>query len=332
MLRLQLALERWPLIQPFSISRYTYHDSLIATARLVHGDSTGTGECEPHGWDEAHARALVSDVGLAIDDSSAVPPWLDGLTRDNIGERMARSPLRNAVDCALWDLDAKSLGRPAYELAGSSWEPLPVLMTIGIDTPDAMASIARSMVGAYWVKVKLGRNDGLDVARLEAVAAELPGIPLLLDPNGGWDPGTLAAMLPLASRLGVRVIEQPMVPELDAYMPAPPDGMRFFADESCLDRASLDRIAPHFQGINIKLDKAGGLTEALALRSAATARGLDVMVGMMSGTSLAVAPGFLLAQGLDVVDLEVGFLREDRNPPIRIVDFRMQPPDRALWG
>lgn len=329
---MSISFGQWPLSQPFSISRYTFTQSLTATVELIDSDGCrGRGECEPHEHDQALARAMVEDAGVSLDDGSR-PEWLDGLDRRSLGDRMRRSPVRNAIDCALWDLDAKRSGRAAYELAGLPWQPLPVMSTVGIDTPAAMGTTAASFAGAGWVKVKLGGKDGLDEERLEAVAAALPGVPILVDPNGGWDPAMLIRMLPLAARLGVRIIEQPMLPSLNAAMPAPPSDLVFCADESCLDRSSLRDVRRHFQAINIKLDKTGGLTEALALREEAEGLGLGVMVGMNSGTSLAVAPSFLLAQGLDVVDLEVGFLRADRDDPIRIVDHVMQLPERTLWG
>ncbi len=329
---LSVTLERWPLKEPFTISRHTFVESLVATATLRDdGGLTGRGEGEPHEWDFDAAHALLDSARVGAPTDRA-PPWLDGLTRDNIGSRLPRTPLRNAIDCALWDLEAKREGVPAHTLAGLPWQPLDVLSTIGIAAPDAMARTAASLADAHWLKVKLGGKDGRDAERLEAVTAAAPGVPILLDPNGGWDLSTLTSMLPLAARLGVRIIEQPMLPRDDALMPKPPGDLVFCADESCLDRQSLDAVAGRFQCINIKLDKAGGLTEALALRREAERRGLRVMVGMNSGTSLAVAPAFLLAQGLEVVDLEVGFLTRDRDAPIVVDDYRMQPPSPDLWG
>ena len=329
---LHAALELWPLRSPFSISRYTFTDSMVTTVRIANSSgATGAGECEQHEWDADIARLQMDALGL-VPGARSYPAWLEGLSRTNVLQRLDRSPLRNAVDCALWDLECKELGVRASALAGMPDAPVPVMDTLGIDTPEVMERAAQAHRGARWLKVKVGAKDGLDAARLEAVAAAVPGTQLLVDANCGWTPDSLATLLPLASRLGVRMIEQPMDPRFDTQMPKPPEGLAFCADESCLDRGSLPRVREHFQFINIKLDKAGGLTESLALRRAAEDMGLGVMIGMMSGTSLAVAPAFVLAQGLDVVDLEVGFLTRDRVPPMVIDKGMLQAPAAALWG
>jgi len=329
---LRATIERWPLKAPFSISRYTFTESLVATIRVApDGQSVGVGECEPHGWDDQVTADMLADAGITP-NYPCTPSWLEGLTRHNICERLPRNSLRNGIDCALWDAEAKSNGVRAYELAGQGSNPLPVMPTIGIDSPDGMERRARSFAGAPWLKVKVGFKDGLDEQRLEAVAGAAPSSTLLIDANGGWTPADLKRLLPLLSRLGARIVEQPMTPAYDDCMPRPPDGLMFCADESCLDRRSLPTVRQRYQYINIKLDKAGGLTEALALRAEAERLGLGVMVGMMSGTSLAVAPAFVLAQGLDVVDLELGFMTRDREPAMIIEEFTLQPPDPALWG
>lgn len=326
------SIERWPLKEPFSISRHTFLDSLVVTATITDvGGRVGIGECEPHGWEDNVALRQMDAAGCVAGRSSS-PAWLQSATRDNIVDRLPRNPLRNGIDCALWDLEAKTRGLRAHELAGTTSAPIPIMPTLGLNPPEVMGKRAAGLAGAAWVKVKLGAKDGLDVQRLEAVSAALPGVSILVDPNGGWNRDTLVAMMPICQRLGVRIIEQPMVPELNNQMPKPIGDIRFFADESCLDRASLPAVREHFQGVNIKLDKSGGLTESLALRCAAESQGLGVMVGMMSGTSLAVAPAFVLAQGLEVVDLEVGYMTRDREPPMVIDNFRLQPPAAALWG
>lgn len=331
-LDVHLDVESWPLREPFTISRRTFTASLVATAHVSDREGhVGQGECEPHEWSEDAATDLVAQAGL-VPGTTHSPAWAKGLDRRNLAERMDRSPLRNAIDCALWDLEAKSVGTRAHVLAGLPWRPVPVMPTLGINTPEAMARAASAHQGARWLKVKVGSSDGEDAKRIEAVAAAVPGTDLLLDANAGWSPATLAALLPLCRRLGVRIIEQPLSPALNESMPKPAGDILFCADESCLDRGSLPVVREHFQFINIKLDKTGGLTEALALRAEAENLGLGVMVGMMSGSSLAVAPAFLLAQGLDVVDLELGFLMHDREAPMRIERAQLQPPDRQLWG
>lgn len=337
-MRLFAKIQRWPLREPFTISRRTFVDSLTITVQ-VHDDEgrTGQGECEPHEWDEGVAQQLLAEHGLRprTDELGQAPEGLRDLRRDQPASRLRNTPLRNAIDCALWDLDAKRLGRRAWALAG--WDdaaPLtvPVVPTIGLATPQAMEAQARKLGAPRWVKLKLGAADGQDPQRLEAVAGALPHSRLLVDANGGWTPGILQAMLPLAQRLRVCVIEQPLPPELDSAMPVPPSGIVFCADESCLDRAALTAVRRHFQWINIKLDKCGGLSEALALRDVAEAQGLGVMVGSNGGTSLAMAPAFVLAQGLEIVDLAVDHLLHDREPAVCIAGQVMQQPPRALWG
>jgi L-alanine-DL-glutamate epimerase-like enolase superfamily enzyme len=332
MLTIKVDLDRWDLKEPFAIARLTFYASLIATVRIrdAHGNE-GVGECEPHEWDEDASRALIAGVDL-VPGEWCQPGWAENLDRENLGDRLPRSALRNAIDCALWDLDAKRRGIDAGAMAGKRWEPVTVMPTIGINTPERMAQIATSFDAPGCVKVKLGATDGLDAERMQAISTALPGVPLLIDVNTGWTPEMLAAMLPIASRCNVRIVEQPLPPALDEMMPTPPTGIQFCADESCLDRSSLPRVSRHFQYINIKLDKAGGLSEALALREEAERLGMGVMVGMMSGTSLAVAPASLLAQGLKVVDLELGFLVRDREPPMHIENNKLLPPLAALWG
>ena len=325
-------LERLPLREPFTISRRTFYDSLTATVTVFgNRGQIGRGECEPHEFDEASALRLIADTGL-MPGVRTVPTWAAGITRARLLDRLPRSPMRNAIDCALWDAEAKGRGVRASELAETSWAPVQVMPTLGIHAPLAMAAEAEAHRSAQWLKVKVGSADGQDAERIEAVAAAVPGVSLLLDANAGWSPQTLASILPLCTRLGVRVIEQPLDPSLNSEMPPPRGDLMFCADESCLDRSSLPDVLGRFQCINIKLDKTGGLTEALALRQEAERKGLAVMVGMMSGSSRAVAPASLLAQGLELVDLELGFLVEDREPAMRINGWNLQPPEPALWG
>lgn len=332
MLSVHVSVDRWPLKEPFTISRLTFHESLIATVRVRDEQGwEGIGECEPHEWDEAEAQALLRSSALTP-DAWCEPAWAEDLDRTALLDRLPRSPIRNAIDCALWDYDSKRGAVRASTLADMDWAPVSVMPTIGIDLPERMATTAGALGPVALIKVKLGAGDGRDAERMEAIAAAAPLSALLIDVNTGWSPEELTAMLPIARRCNVRVIEQPMLPALDEAMPLPPDGIIFCADESCLDRSSLARVAPCFQAINIKLDKAGGLTEALALRAEAERLGMTVMVGMMSGTSLAVAPASLLAQGLDLVDLELGFLVRDREPAMRIEAERLHPPEPRLWG
>jgi L-alanine-DL-glutamate epimerase-like enolase superfamily enzyme len=332
MMDIVTSIERWPLKEPFRISRYTFTESLVVTATITDdAGNVGVGECEPHGWEETVAHQQLSRA-MALPGAKRQPAWLPGLARANVLERLERNPFRNGVDCALWDLEAKRAGVRAHVLAETTVNPVRVMPTIGIDTPAEMARRAGACLGASWIKVKLGGKDGLDPERLEAVASALPGVPILVDPNCGWDLPELKSMLPLAQSLGIRIVEQPLLPEFNDVMPPAFGDIRFCADESCLDRGSLPAVHGRFQMVNVKLDKTGGLSEALALRKAAEGLGMGVMVGMMSGTSLAVAPAFVLSQGLDVVDLEIGYMTDDRVPAMTLDNFVLQPPAAALWG
>lgn len=326
-------IERFPLKEPFTISRLTFTDSLIATVKLKDEQgNVGFGECEPHEWDEAVGHEMLKSVGLKS-GAWTKPAWAkSGLSRESLNTRLSRSPIRNAIDCALWDLESKQNGVRANTFTDMKWDPVTVMPTIGIKKPAEMAKTAKSFGKINFVKVKLGGSDGLDAERMEAVSNALPGVSLLIDVNTGWTPEVLLWMLPVARRCNVKIIEQPLLPEFNTSMPKPEGDIVFCADESCLDRSSLEGIEPYFQFINIKLDKTGGLTEALALREEAERLGMGVMVGMMSGTSLAIAPAHLLAQGLEVVDLELGFLKQDRQPAMRIEGDQIFPPKPKMWG
>lgn len=332
--RMEASLARWPLREPFAIARHVFEDSLALTVTLHQDGCSGRGECEPHEHDqivglEAQAEALRR---------AREPGWLDGLTRANIGQRLPCSPLRNALDCALWDLEARRRGVRAWELdpalaarVGSA-APVRLTPTLALDTPVAMAAAASRLRGRPRVKIKLGGGDGRDAERIEAVAAACPGTELLADVNGGWSRAQMVALLPLAVRHGVTILEQPLPPGADAELPRPPPGLRLCADESCTDRSSLGHVAGRYQMINVKLDKTGGLGEALALVDEAARRGLPWMVGSNGGTSLAMAPLYLLAHGALCVDAGAGHLLHDREPSLDVRDGWMFPPPRWLWG
>lgn len=327
---LQADLRRWPLREPFAISRHVFVDSLALTVQLREGDLCGWGECEPHEHD--HSVGLQAQAELLRRAGEA--DWLATLSTDNILARLPNQPWRNALDCTLWDLAAKRSGLRVWELLGrgEGSPPVAVAPTVGLASPQDMARAASALCGAKRLKIKLGGNDGADALRLEAIAAAAPGVELLADINGGWTARQVREWLPLACRCGVSVIEQPLPPGQDAELPPPPAGLRFCADESCTDRSSLPLVARHYQMINVKLDKTGGLTEALALVDAAAAVGLPYMLGSNGGTSLAMAPLYVLAHGALVVDLGVGHLAADRGTVLRVECNLVHAPARALWG
>jgi L-alanine-DL-glutamate epimerase-like enolase superfamily enzyme len=325
---LNASVERWPLREPFRISRRTFVDSLILTVRLADGSVCGAGEAEPHEWDDAVAAAVL-DQARAL----ARQPRFQALDRQALQRTLPAGALRSAIDCAFWDLSSKQAGQRAWTLAGLAVpDALPVMSTLSLDAVDAMAAAAQRLRGAPLVKLKLGAGDGLDLARLDAVAQALGGTPLLIDANGGFSREDLTAVLGHAARCHVVVIEQPFPPGHEHLIPAPVAGLRFCADESCIDRSSLPSLARHFQMVNIKLDKCGGLTEGLALAEAAQRLGLACMVGSNGGSSLAVAPAYLLAAVCEFADLGAGHLCTDREPPMTMRGSWLQAPPAALWG
>lgn len=329
MTTLSARLDRWLLSAPFTISRRTFTESLVLTVQLQDGPWRAWGECEPHEFDQtAGERELQAAQALAAD-----PPGLAGLDREHLQATMPNRPLRNALDCALWDLQAKKTGLRAWQLAGKDdAPPIRIMPTVGLDLPGRMAQAAARQRQAPAIKIKLGGHDGRDGERIEAVSAAAPGVPLLADINGGWTRRQLMDLLPLAVRCGVSVIEQPLPPGQDVQLPRPPADLRFCADESCTDRASLDLVARHYQMINVKLDKTGGLTEALATVEAAARRGMPYMVGSNGGTSLAMAPLYVLAIDAQLVDLGVEHLLKDRMPGLPVRDGLVHPPPPQLWG
>lgn len=333
-LRLQVDMERWPLREPFAISRHVFHDSLVLTVQLLQDGLRGRGECEPH----EHDQTTGLEAQAELLRRAAVPGWLDGLDRSQLLERVPCTPWRNALDCALWDLDAKRSGRrawlldPALAARVGTAPPVPLTPTVALDDPQTMAEAAAACGEAPFLKLKLGSADGRDGERLEAVSAAWRGRPLLVDVNGGWSMHDLRRWMPLARRLNVAVIEQPLPPGADEELPSPAGSLLFCADESCTDRRSLGHVAARYQMVNVKLDKTGGLTEALALLDEAMHRGLPWMVGSNGGTSLAMAPLYLLAHGALCVDAGAGHLIRDREPPLDVRQGWLHAPPPALWG
>jgi L-alanine-DL-glutamate epimerase-like enolase superfamily enzyme len=326
---LDVRVRRWPLREPFAISRHVFTDNLVLEAGVVVDGFTGRGECEPHEHDERVTQAVASELRRL--DRSA---W-DHLDPVRMNAVVPRSALRNALDCALWDLHAKREDRRIWDILGLDIDPgrsFPLFETLGIDTPERMAEAAVRHRSAPGLKLKLGSADGRDAERLEAVRSAAPGTVLTIDANEGWSPAQLASLMPLAARLDVAFIEQPVPSGVEAALASVPRLVPLCADESCLDRASLPALVGLYQMINVKLDKTGGLTEALAVVREARRLGLRYMVGCNAGSSLAQAPAVLLAPGAEVVDLGVRSLAADRVPPLDDSGSRIRLPPRALWG
>ncbi len=308
---------------PFAISRGVRTETRVVTVRVMRDGREGWAECLPY----PRYGETVEGVIAAIE---ALP---EALTRSALQDLLPAGAARNGVDCALWDLEAKAQGRPVWALAGlAPPEPLITAFTLSLDAPDRMEAAARAAADRPVLKVKLGAGEE-DVARIEAVRRGAPDARIIVDANEGWTADLYAALAPHLVRLGVALVEQPLPAGKDealAHMARP---LPVCADESCHDRASLPALKGRYDLVNIKLDKTGGLTEALALREAARAAGFGVMVGCMAATSLAMAPAVLVAQGADVVDLDGPLLlADDRAAPLRYEGSRVWPAGPELWG
>ncbi|KUJ77533.1 N-acetyl-D-Glu racemase DgcA [Ruegeria profundi] len=310
------------LAQVFTISRGSRTEAKVLTVRVSDGAHQGWGECVPYArYDETLGSVEAEIVGLP-----------EEFTRQSLMDLLPAGAARNAVDCALWDLECKRAGKRAWELAGL---PMPgpeiTAYTLSLDTPEAMRAQAAANADRPVLKIKLGTPD--DMPRLEAVRTGAPGAKIIIDANEGWSAEVYADLAPHLVRLGVELVEQPLPAGEDDALIGMDRPVPVCADESCHDRASLPALKGKYDVVNIKLDKTGGLTEALALRSQALAEGYKVMVGCMVGSSLAMAPATLLAQGAMVTDLDGPLLlAEDRDTPLIFDDAGVHPPSAALWG
>jgi L-alanine-DL-glutamate epimerase-like enolase superfamily enzyme len=314
--------QTFDLAEPFTISRGSRRAAHVLCVELRRGGAVGRGECVPY----ARYGETPDSVAAQI---AALP---DGIDRDALQCALPPGAARNAVDCALWDLAAKAAGRRVWQLAGLAPPgPVETAFTLSLDSPEAMAAAARRNAHRPILKIKLGTEA--DMPRLEAVRAAAPRARLVIDANEGWTAEVYAALAPHLLRLGVALVEQPLPAGQDDLLAEIARPLPVCADESCHDRASLAALKGKYDLVNIKLDKTGGLTEALALRDAARAAGFGVMVGCMVGSSLAMAPAVLVAQGAALADLDGPLLlSQDRPHPLRYDTAGVHPPDAALWG
>ncbi len=320
-------IERWPLANVFTISRGSKTEAVVVTVELRDAGHRGRGECVPYArYGETPERVVAAIEALR-------PALRQGLDRTALQAAMPAGAARNALDCAFWDLAAKQAGRRAYELAGlATPKPLVTAYTISLAAPDVMAQAAAQAAGRPVLKVKLGASDG-DGARIAAVRRAAPNAELIVDANEGWSTDNLAQNLTACAAAGVRLIEQPLPEGGDDALARVEHAIPVCADESVHDRASLDALAGKYDAINVKLDKSGGLTEALALAAEAERRGLSLMVGCMVATSLAMAPAVLAAQRATVVDLDGPLLlAKDREKGLRYDGSLIYPSEPALWG
>jgi L-alanine-DL-glutamate epimerase-like enolase superfamily enzyme len=328
--RLDIDIESWPLAETFAISRGSKTEARVVVATIEENGRRGRGECVPY----VRYGETVEGVAAAIEGVAGAIEG--GASRADLLALLPAGAARNALDCALWDLQAKTAGMRAWTFAGLP-EPRPVTtaFTLSLGAPEAMEAATRA--ASHWplLKVKLG-GDG-DAERIAAVRRGAPGATLIVDANEAWSDANFAENLATCRTAGVALIEQPLPAGSDGALASIPaedrGGVLFCADESIHTAADLDAVTPLYQAVNIKLDKAGGLTEALRLKAAAEARGLAIMVGSMVGTSLAMAPALLLTGGADFVDLDGPLLlARDREPGFAFDGAAIQPFGARLWG
>jgi L-alanine-DL-glutamate epimerase-like enolase superfamily enzyme len=325
-LSLSARVERWPIAGTFTISRGAKTEAVVVVAELSDGGYRGRGECVPY----ARYGETVEGVAAAI--MAMAEPIAGGLDRERLQTAMPAGAARNALDCAFWDLAAKRAGRPVHELIGlAPPQALTTAYTISLATPQAMAEAAAGAAGRALLKVKLGGAD--DPARIAAVRRAAPQAELIVDANEGWTPEDLAQNLAACAQAGVVLVEQPLPAGRDDALAAIARPVPICADESVHAAHSLPSLAGKYDAVNIKLDKAGGLTEALAMAQQAERLGFALMVGCMVATSLAMAPAVLLAQRARIVDLDGALLlARDRPEGLRYDGSRVHPPTPALWG
>ncbi|WP_376696781.1 N-acetyl-D-Glu racemase DgcA [Wenzhouxiangella sp. EGI_FJ10305] len=316
--------EDWKLRFPFTITDHVFTGVEALYVEIAEGGHTGRGEASGVYYLGENGESMLAQAEATRASIEA------GVGRQELLSLLPAGGVRNAIDCALWDLEAKQAGKRVWELAGIVPGEVISFGTVGIDTPDRMAAAARQIAGER-IKVKLSGEQALE--RISAVRQARPEAEIVVDVNQGWTFEQLEALAPKFRELRIAMIEQPLPRGGDAALEGYESPVTLCADESCLDRSEFEAAAGRYQMINIKLDKTGGLTEALELAKLATARGLDLMIGNMVGTSLAMAPGYVVAQLCRYVDLDGAlFLERDREHAMSFEDGRVSPPDPALWG
>lgn len=317
--------ERWPLRHTFRISRGSKTEAHVVVATITRGGRTGRGECVPYARYGETVASVIDTIEATRQDIA------QGATRRDLLHLLKPGAARNALDCALWDLEAKASGRRAWHIAGLP-EPVPAetAFTISLNTPEAMADATRRSAASV-LKVKLGGAN--DAACVAAIRAAAPDATLIVDPNEAWTFHQLESFGPELKSLGVKLIEQPLPADADANLEGYDAPVPLCADEACHTAADLARIIGKYACVNIKLDKTGGLTEALNLAREAQNLGLSIMVGCMVSTSLSMAPAFLLSSLAHFVDLDGPLLlSQDRAPGLRYEGTKMFAPQAELWG
>jgi L-Ala-D/L-Glu epimerase len=317
--------ETWPLRETFRISRGSRTETQIVVVTISDGDSIGRGECVPIARYRQSRGSVLEQIELIKSEKS--------LNRNSLQRLLPAGAARNALDCALWDLEAKRSGKRVWELANLAMaDQVETSFTISLDTPEKMAASARSAANAPLLKLKLCGDDR-DLARVELIREAAPNARLLIDANESWSPAHYRKIIPALKELGVELIEQPFPADADEILETVDHAVPVCADESCHTGADLARLTKRYEMINLKLDKTGGLTEALRLSERARESGFKLLIGCMVGTSLSMAPARVLASTADYVDLDGPLLlAHDREPGLRYRNGKIDLPPRELWG
>jgi L-alanine-DL-glutamate epimerase-like enolase superfamily enzyme len=326
MRRLTAQIERWPIAGAFTIARGSKTEAVVVTVEITQDGLVGRGEGTPYPRYGETPESVLAEIEAARGVIEA------GAVRTALQAVMKPGAARNAVDCALWDLRAKAEGRRVHDILGlKRLEPLKTAYTLSLAAPEVMAEQARANARRPLLKLKIGGPGDLD--RVEAVRQAAPKCRLIVDANEGLPLDDLVRLAPEFARLGVMLIEQPLRAGEDEALEGYACPVPLCADESLHTREELALCARRYQVANIKLDKAGGLTEALALKAEAEAAGMAIMVGCMVSTSLAMAPALIVAQGAEFVDLDGPLLlAKDREPGLTYIGSMIEPPSPALWG
>lgn len=323
---LEATIQAYPIAGSFTISRGSKTEAEVIVCTISDNGFAGRGECVPYRRYGETMEGVMSEI-------EAINPAIEaGLTREQLQSRMKPGAARNAVDCALWDLEAKRKGSAVGALFGADAnKPIVTAFTLSLSDAGAMADDAEKNSGRPLLKIKLGTPD--DEQRMRAVRSRAPRSRIIIDANEGWTEENLERHLAIAAELDIALIEQPLPAGKDAILSRIARPVPICADESVHSTADLVALRGRYDAVNIKLDKTGGLTEAMVMKSEARRLGFQIMVGCMVGTSLAMAPAVLLAQDTDYADLDGPLLlAEDRPGGLRYEGSLVYPPSSALWG
>ena len=325
-MRLEIQTPSWPLEHPFRITGYTFTETKAIWVRLAEGEHAGVGEAVGSYYLDETVASMTAEV------ESIRAELESGITTNELQKLLPPGGARNAVDCALWDLSAKKSGKSIFELLQIDPKPVQTVATIGIGSDEFMRQRALDFSDYQYLKIKLDAERPIE--RVRTVREVRPDATLVIDANQAWDRRILEEVTPQLHDLGVAMIEQPVARGKDAQLAGFKSPIPLGADESCLSLAEYEQVAEYYEVINIKLDKCGGLTEAMQIVQRAQADGKKLMVGNMTGSSLSMAPAFLVAQFCDFVDIDGPLLlKEDIANGLKYsAGGWVAPPTGNLWG